>query len=361
MIEIASGNLLRAHAQALVNTVNTKGVMGKGIALQFRNAYSEMYQKYADDCKAGRVQLGKMHVFDLGALIDEGPRYIINFPTKGHWKSNSQLIDIENGLKDLVRIIKERHITSIAIPPLGCGNGGLDWSEVRPRIENAFEALPDVQVLLFEPKGAPPSAEMPRKTVRPRMTEARAILVILMDRYLKGLLDPFVTLIEVQKLMYFMQEAGQPLKLNYSAGKYGPYANNLRFELHRMEGHFISGFGDGAENPDKALELVPGAVDDAYELLARKDDINKRMDRVTRLIDGFEDTYGMELLSTVHWVMMQNPKARASSEVAIRDVQAWNTRKRLMMKRGHLQKAWERLAREDWNLNSATIDRLAVA
>lgn len=360
MIEIASGNLLTAHTQALVNTVNTKGVMGKGIALQFRDAYDQMYQKYLEDCNAGRVQLGRMHVYDLGAIVDEGPRYIINFPTKGHWKSKSKLIDIENGLVDLIRVIKELNIKSIALPPLGCGNGGLDWSEVKPRIEQALQNLSDVKVLLFEPKGAPPSAEMPRKTARPRMTEARAILVILMHRYLKGLLDPFVTLLEVQKLMYFMQEAGQPLKLEYSAGKYGPYANNLRFELHRMEGHYINGFGDGAENPDKALELLPGAVDEAYELLARKDNVNKRMDRVTKLIDGFEDSYGMELLSTVHWVMMKNPEARESAEIAIRDVQTWNTRKRILMKPDHLQKAWLRLAREDWNLTSATIDRLSV-
>ena len=360
MIEIASGNLLKAHAQALVNTVNTEGVMGKGIALQFRDAYGEMFKKYQEDCKGGRVKLGKMHVYDLGAFVDDGPRYIINFPTKGHWRARSQLSDIEHGLVDLAEVIEELKIESIALPPLGCGNGGLDWADVKPKIELALQNLRGVKVLMFEPKGAPPSAEMPRRTVRPRMTEARAILVTLMDRYLKGLLDPFVTLLEVQKLMYFMQEAGQPLKLEYSAGKYGPYANNLRFELHRMEGHFISGFGVGAENPDKPLELLPGAIDDAYDLLARKDEANKRMDRVTRLIDGFEDSYGMELLSTVHWVMLQNPKARENADVAIRDVQAWNTRKRMLMKPDHLQKAWERLAREDWNMASATIDRLSV-
>lgn len=360
MIEIATGNLLKAHAQALVNTVNTKGVMGKGIALQFRDVYGAMYQKYVQDCNAGRVQLGKMHVYDLGAMVEDGPRYIINFPTKGHWKSKSKLLDIEKGLRDLTQRIRELNIESIALPPLGCGNGGLEWSDVRPKIEAAFQALPDVKVLMFEPKGAPPAAEMPRTTTRPSMTDARAILVLLMDRYLKGLLDPFVSLLEVQKLMYFMQEAGQSLKLDFSAGKYGPYANNLRFELHRMEGHMVSGFGDGADDPEKALELLPGAVDEAFDRLARKDDVNKRMDRVAKLIDGFEDAYGMELLSTVHWVMTHNPDARKYPAAAIRDVQLWSNRKRALMKPEHLQKAWDRLAREEWNFSSASIDRMSV-
>lgn len=360
MIEIATGNLLRAPAEALVNTVNTVGVMGKGIALQFRDVYADMYRRYVEDCQAGRVRLGKMHVFDRGALVEDGPRYIINFPTKGHWKARSRLSDIDEGLSDLVRIVQELDVRSIALPPLGCGNGGLKWSDVKPKIEAAFSALPCVRVLMFEPTGAPPAAEMPRRTVHPKMTDSRAILLVLMDRYLKGLLDPFVTLLEVQKLMYFMQEAGQPLKLQYAAGKYGPYAGNLRFELQRMEGHLTSGFGDGAENPDKPLELLPGAVEQAYDYLARRDDVNKRMDRVTRLIDGFEDTYGMELLSTVHWVMMHNPDARQTADSAIRGVQAWNTRKRNLMKPAHLQKAWERLAREDWNFASATLDRLSV-
>ena len=162
--------------------------------------------------------------------------------------------------------------------------------------------------------------------------------------------------------MYFMQEAGQPLKLRFSANKYGPYADNLHFELRRLEGHFTSGFGDGQENPDKALELLPGAVEEAFDFLARNDNVNKRMDRVAALIDGFEDTYGMELLSTVHWVMARtNPEARADVEVAVREVHSWNTRKRQIMKPAHLQRAWERLTREDWNLNSASIDQLSVA
>ena len=151
MIEIAKGNLLEARVEALVNTVNTVGVMGKGIALQFKEAFPAMFRDYAMACKAGDVRLGKMHVFDLGGLAGDR-RWIINFPTKGHWRERSRLTDIEAGLEDLVDTVRRLGIRSIAIPPLGCGNGGLNWADVRPRIEAAFTNLPDVNVLLFEPE-----------------------------------------------------------------------------------------------------------------------------------------------------------------------------------------------------------------
>ena len=151
MLQIAQGNLLVAPVDALVNTVNTKGIMGKGIALQFKHTFPAMFRDYERACKAGEVQLGKMHVFDLGGLAG-GPHWIINFPTKGHWRQRSRLSDIETGLEDLVETVRRLEIRSIAIPPLGCGNGGLNWADVRPRIEAAFTYLPDVNVLLFEPE-----------------------------------------------------------------------------------------------------------------------------------------------------------------------------------------------------------------
>jgi O-acetyl-ADP-ribose deacetylase (regulator of RNase III) len=151
MIEINRGNLLEARVEALVNTVNTVGVMGKGIALQFKEAFPEMFRDYAMACKGGNVRLGKMHIFDLGGLMGDR-RWIINFPTKGHWRERSRLADIEAGLEDLVDTVRRLEIRCIAIPPLGCGNGGLNWADVRPRIEAAFANLSDVGVLLFEPE-----------------------------------------------------------------------------------------------------------------------------------------------------------------------------------------------------------------
>src|ERR1041384_6182284 len=148
MIKLTQGNLLAAPAEALVNTVNTVGIMGRGIALQFKQAYPAMFRDYERACKAGALKLGKVQVFDLGGLIG-GPRWIINFPTKGHWRADSRVSDIEAGLADLVIQIRKLHIRSIAVPPLGCGNGGLEWATIRPKIEEAFAGLLDVRVLLY--------------------------------------------------------------------------------------------------------------------------------------------------------------------------------------------------------------------
>jgi O-acetyl-ADP-ribose deacetylase (regulator of RNase III) len=352
MIEIVSGNLLEAQVEALVNTVNTEGVMGKGIALQSRQAFPAMFNAYLADCRAGAVTLGKMNVFDLGGLLPSGPRWIINFPTKGHWKSRSRLKDIESGLESLVATVRELNIKSVAVPPLGCGHGGLDWSDVRQLIERAFVPIPDVRVLLFAPAGAPAAADMQNRTESPSLTTGRAALITLIDGYLKGLLDPNVTLLEIHKLMYFLQEAGQELKLKYEAQQYGPYARNLRHVLIKLEGHMLRGYGDGDDKPDKPIELVSGAVEAARQFLAGDTNVHDRMDRVKKLIEGYEDPYGLELLSSVHWVMCQDRNSRDSMHAAIAAVHSWNDRKRQVFKREHLAAAWQRLRRENWATES---------
>ncbi len=172
MIEPTEGNLLNASVDALVNTVNTRGIMGKGIALQFKQAYPQMFRKYKHDCAAGVVQLGRMHVFDMGGLIG-GPRWIINFPTKDHWLDPSRKVDIETGLQDLVDTIQRRNIRSIAVPPLGCGHGGLLWAEVLPLIESALGDLPGVKVLVFAPETTPTSAGMLNRTQLPVRRRSR--------------------------------------------------------------------------------------------------------------------------------------------------------------------------------------------
>ena len=324
MIRFTTGDILAEDAEALVNTVNCVGVMGRGIALQFKKAFPENFRVYAAACRRGEVQPGRMFVFETGALTN--PRYIINFPTKRHWRGNSRIEDIDAGLKDLVTVIRERDIRSIAVPPLGAGLGGLEWSEVRPRIEKALLGFNDLDVVVFAPRGAPEPERMIRGREVPKMNPERAVLVGLMNRYLNGLLDPFVTLLEVHKLMYFMQEAGQRLRLRYTEGPYGPYAENLRHLLNEVEGHFISGYGDGGERPDKQLELVPGAVEDATKALHRSPKTRERFDRVTDLVDGFESAFGLELLSTVHWVLVRdNP---SSQDDLVRLTYAWNERKK---------------------------------
>ena len=348
MIELTKGNLLKAPAEALVNTVNTAGVMGKGIALQFKQAYPAMFREYERACKAGEVKLGHVSVFDLGALAG-GPRWIINFPTKAHWRATSKLSDIEHGLVDLAHTIKDLKIRSIAVPPLGCGNGGLYWGDVRPCIVNALSDLGDVRVLLYEPDGAPRAEQMPNRTERPKMTIGRAALIGLMDRYLKGFLDPIVTLLEIHKLMYFLQEANEPLKLKFHQGKFGPYASNLRQVLIRLEQHYTSGYGDGADDPDKPMELLPGAVDEAQAMLQKSGDTLARIERVVALIEGYEDPYGMELLSSVHWMMKNRPETRDDCTLAVKAVHDWNARKRKSLKAEHISTAWRHLKEQGWD------------
>lgn len=325
MIEFTSGDILKDDVDAIVNTVNCVGIMGRGIALQFKNAWPENFKAYEAACKREEVQPGRMFVYEVGQLTT--PRYIINFPTKRHWRGKSRIEDIESGLKALVSEIRQRGIRSIAIPPLGSGLGGLDWNDVRPRIEAAMRELPDVRVRIFEPKGAPASDVMHHSREVPTMTAGRAALVELMGRYIRGLLDPTITLLEVHKLMYFMQEAGEPLRLKYVKAPYGPYAENLRHVLRAIEGHLVAGYADGGDAPDKPLTLVPGAVDDANEFLEANALTRERFDRVGRLVEGFETPFGLELLATVHWVARHESPARTSAEV-IERTYAWNDRKR---------------------------------
>jgi O-acetyl-ADP-ribose deacetylase (regulator of RNase III) len=323
MLTFKKGDILGADAEALVNTVNCVGIMGRGVALQFKNAFPANFGAYAKACKANDVVPGRMFVFETHALAN--PRYIINFPTKRHWRGKSRLEDIDSGLESLVDEVRSRNIRSVAIPPLGAGLGGLEWSEVRPRIERAFAPLFDIDVTVYEPN-AVAKASFTKPHAVPKMTPGRAALIILVQRYLSGLLDPVVNLLEVHKLMYFMQEAGEQLKLRYVKAPHGPYAENLRHVLHAIEGYFISGYADGSDSPNKEVSIVPGAVADAESLVRHSRQTSQRLARVSDLVAGYESPFGLELLATVHWVMTRE-RARTDEDIA-QAVYAWGENKR---------------------------------
>lgn len=325
MIELTSGDILKDDSEAIVNTVNCVGIMGRGIALQFKKAWPENFKAYEAACLREEVQPGRMFVFETGHLTN--PRYIINFPTKRHWRGKSRIQDIESGLTALVAEIRNRGITSVAIPPLGSGLGGLEWNDVRPRIEAALAVVPEVHVRIFEPKGAPQADRMQHQREVPKMTPGRAALIELMSRYIRGLLDPSVTLLEVHKLMYFMQAAGEPLRLNYVKGPYGPYGGNLRHVLKKIEGHMVAGYADGGDAPDKPLTLVPGAEDEAAQFLSDHGDTRERLAQVGALVEGFESPYGLELLATVHWVVTQGGSGMNVDDV-VNHTHSWNEHKR---------------------------------
>jgi len=342
MIEPTRGNILTDDAEALVNTVNCVGVMGKGIALQFKKAFPENFKAYEAACRRKEVEPGRMFVFETGQMFN--PRYIINFPTKRHWRDKSRYEDIESGLKALVREVQQRKIRSIAIPPLGSGLGGLQWPRVKAMIEAAFEEMPDVRVKLYEPKGSPDAKDMPVGTAKPKMTVARALLIKLMKQYTRFAYR--LTLLEIQKLAYFLQESGMDLQLRYVKHLYGPYAHNLNKVLEILEGHHIQGYGD-TQKPDVEIALLPDAEKAADHFLQKDPSAAGYLERVADLVDGFETPYGMELLASVHWSAVHDGEV-SDAESAVTAMACWNDRKRRLFKPAHIRLAWERLQAEGW-------------
>ena len=350
MVRFKTGDILAEDVEVLVNAVNCVGIMGRGIALQFKRAFPENFSAYAEACKRGEVKPGSMFVFETCALTN--PKYIVNFPTKRHWRGASRIEDIEAGLADLARLIRERNIREIAVPPLGSGLGGLEWTEVRQLIQDVLRDFEDLDAVIFEPSEEFAAVRNVRNREPPKMTEGRAALVGLMHRYLNGLLDPFVTLLEVHKLMYFLQVAGQPLRLKFTKGRYGPYAENLRHVLRSIDGHFISGYADGGDAPDEPLELVPGAIENAETILERSLATRQRFEKVASLIEGFESPFGLELLSTVHWILENDGP---SSRVELVDsIYRWHESKKQFSPR-QIELAVDVLTEKRWRANSCSL------
>lgn len=342
MITLHSTNLLRSDAEALVNTVNTVGIMGKGVALQFKEYFPLNYKLYKKACEAGEVKLGKMFVTETGQLT--GPRYIINFPTKADWRSYSKLSNIAEGLDDLVRIIQEKQIKSIAVPPLGCGNGGLDWKEVKPLIVSKLSVLePYVQIAIFEP-GHHSYTKTTSNGVA-KLTKARALTVALADRY--NVLGFDISHLEIQKLAYFLQELGQTdLKLNYQKGHYGPYATNLKHLLAHLEGSYFKGqirFQD--MKPTDSLQMVREhlpAVNKVIETELTEEE-KDRLEKLSQLIEGFESPFGLELLATVHWAKKELG-GKATLPSIERYINNWSPRKKESMSRDQIEVGLQRVS-----------------
>ena len=347
MIEEGTGNLLTADVDALVNTVNTVGVMGKGIALQFKRAYPANYKAYRAACDRGQVRIGQMFVFD-GAT--RGPRrYIVNFPTKRHWKNDSKLEDIRSGLDDLVRVVNGSDISSIAIPALGCGNGGLDWADVLPLIESAVERMPHVRAVVFAPVGAPAASTMPNATPRPDLTALRALLLMTIEQYLERArlqeVREGASELEIQKLAYFLQVFGAPLRLNFVPGRYGPYADRLPHVLDALEGHYLTGLGDRSARVAELapINMVTAAQDEVSALLDADPANFDRLQTLLEVVEGFETPYSMELLATVHFAAHRSPATADPVDLSQRVVE-WSMRKARLFTEDHIRIAARRLA-----------------
>lgn len=306
MIRYTSGNLLESDAEALVNTVNEIGVMGKGIALMFREAFPESSRAYAEACERGEVQVGRVFVTENPDLT--GPRWIIHFPTKKHWRNPSQLPWVREGLQDLARVVAEKKIRSIAVPPLGCGQGGLDWSQVRNEIESALGKVSGLEVQVYEPVQSYQNA--PKRQGVSALTIPRALIAEMVRRY--SVLGIGCSNLEVQKLAWFLQRAilraglSDPLKLSFSANRYGPYADQLRHLLDGLDGSYLhcekrladAGPLDAIWFEESQREKVATYLDSPEAASYRP-----AMEEAAGTIDGFESPLGMELLATVDWLL----------------------------------------------------------
>lgn len=305
MIQFTQGNLLDAPVDALVNTVNTVGVMGKGIALMFKERFPENFKDYAAACENKQVKVGRIHV-TAGTELG-GPRWIINFPTKQHWRSPTKIEWVQEGLRDLRDFIKKENIKSIALPPLGCGNGGLDWSIVKEEIVGALGGLEDTQIIIYEPTAK--YQNVAKKQGVEKLTPARALIVDLIRRY--WVLGIECTVLEIQKLAWFLErqlereKQGKILDLQFQADRYGPYAPRLSHLLNALDGSYLS---CDKRIPDaKPTDTI--GVNDAklprvgLYLKTECKELLPALEATDELIDGFQSPLGLEVLATVDWLL----------------------------------------------------------
>jgi O-acetyl-ADP-ribose deacetylase (regulator of RNase III) len=308
MIRYIQGNLLDDPAEALVNTVNEVGVMGKGIALMFRERFPENRKAYEQACQDKEVRVGRMFVTRTNSLW--GTKWVINFPTKKHWRQPSRIEWVRSGLKDLVRVIRENDIRSVAMPPLGCGNGGLEWSQVRREIEAAFAEVPEVDATVYAPTDEYQNA--PKREGVKELTPARALIAGLVRRY--SVLGLECTNLEVHKLAWFLHRSigktqlPDPLKLDFAADKYGPYADRLRHLLDGLDGSYLHCEKRLADAGPLDLIWFEDSQRDQVENYLRGESAEvylPALEATASVIDGFESPLGMELLATVDWLLAE--------------------------------------------------------
>ena len=354
MIKYIQGNLLEAPTEAFVNTVNEVGVMGKGIALMFSEAFPENTQAYAEACEARKVHVGHMFVTENKQVVQ--PHWIINFPTKKHWRGDSQIEWIHDGLHDLVRVIREKRIRSIALPPLGCGNGGLHWPDVRREIEAALGNLQDVDILVYEPTRT--YQNVSKTEGLEKLTPARALIAELCRRY--AVLGLECTNLEIHKLAWFLQSTilamslKDPLDLRFTPNKFGPYAERLRHLLNGLDGSYLHSAKRLSDAGPFDLIWFNDARRSKVEEYLHNDKARTylpALEATAKLIDGYESPLGMELLATVDWLIQKEGYSTDLSSIRL-GIAHWPGGKQAVERKQHIF---------DDRLLQLAIDRLKTA
>lgn len=335
-IEFTQGNLLDADAEALVNTVNTVGVMGKGVALMFKEAFPENFREYEAAARAKELRVGRMFVTRRDAFL--GPTWIVNFPTKAHWRYPSRLEWIAEGLDDLKSVIAENQIRSIALPPLGSGNGGLDWPEVRDLIVDKLQDLNGVKITIFEPTRR--YQNVAKRAGVEKLTPSRAAVADLVRRY--AILGIECSVLEVQKLGYFLERYNRKLALpqfnfEFAANKYGPYSEKLRHMLNGLDGSYLHCDKRLADaGPFEPIRFDEARRDAVTLFLKTEGKVHwPAVEATANLIDGFESPLGMELLATVDWLVVEmkvQPEPKAIREA----LRSWPGGKQSAERKMHL-------------------------
>ncbi len=332
--------MMQSGAEALVNTVNTVGVMGKGIALQFKEAFPNNNKAYIDACKKNELAPGK-----LLAMWDEnlqlGKKLIINFPTKVHWRNPSKYEYIEKGLVALRELLEEKKVKSVAIPPLGCGNGGLDWNKVKPMIEKALSGL-ETEVLIFEPN-ADIKAVLQKQGIKKEvyLTPARASLLYALFAFES--MGEYSSLFAANKLAYFLQRKGQKLQLDFKAHYYGPYALGVEKVLYHLNGTYLKGMEQAQAKPFEPLQLNYEKWDEVDQYVKRelKSEDAERVKSLIQFLSGFTSELSLEILATVDFILAQNPKY--TIDEVMQTIAAWNMRKKELFKQEYVQTSYNYL------------------
>jgi O-acetyl-ADP-ribose deacetylase (regulator of RNase III) len=326
-MKFIKGNLLEAHTQALVNTVNTVGVMGKGIALQFKDSYPTNFKIYADACKHNELKPGKLLV--VKEVTIEGEKIIINFPTKTEWFLKSKYEYIEEGLKELVNVIKEYQIKSIAIPPLGCGNGGLKWEKVKELIEKYLGNYKDIDIEVYEPNEAVKDLLKKQESKKnAKLTDARAMLLYAMFYYES--LGENSSLFVANKLSYFLQRLGEKSfnQLKFEASHYGPYSVGVEHLLHHINGKYIKGLEQMSAKAFEPLELQYEKITEVSEYIKKELSVEQkqRIKDLIKLINGFQSAFSLEVLATVDFIRKDNHNINQADITTT--IHNWSERKR---------------------------------
>jgi O-acetyl-ADP-ribose deacetylase (regulator of RNase III) len=325
MIYYKTGNLLDSEAEALVNTVNTVGVMGKGIALQFKNMFPNNFKLYTQACKNKEVKVGQLLVTEEEALLT-GQKIIINFPTKTNWRLPSEYQYIEAGLTELVRVIKEKSIKSIAIPPLGSGNGGLDWNKVKQILEKYLTEV-DCDIHIYEPSVA---IQEVLKKERVKLTPARAMLLSVLYELVRN--GEFVSEFSSEKIAYFLQRFGakEAFKLEFQPNFYGPYSGKVKHVLYYLNGSYIMGYSSKDKKPFEELGLILDAELEVNEFLDKPENatLKNTVEKTKSFLKGFYSPFGLELLSTIDFIISE--KDAKTTEAITRELENWSDRKKTL-------------------------------